>query len=315
MSAAAGPMLDTPWLTIYDPLGRPPAFVGLELCVLACGALTLLDALHARRGGDRTALFTWAAALLYGLLMELVSYHFIDNFAHGQFTVMLYHQKLPLYVSALYPAFIYTAIRIVGRLRLGRVAEPFAVGIFIVALDIPFDILGPLRGFWSWSTRDPNIAYRWFGVPVTSYYWHLCFGGSLALLVRSLQPWIGRRRGWLLALPVAMGTIVLGMACFVPFHVLKARGVADGRIVAGLFVLSLLFLLLSRKRPPGGRDRLWRVPALLYAFHVPLLLLGGPGITDLGGRLAMVAGAGVLLLAVHALARGSGATWPGPATG
>ncbi|MCA9248498.1 MAG: hypothetical protein KDA42_15340, partial [Planctomycetales bacterium] len=138
--------------------------------------------------------------------MEVVSYNAVDNFAHGQFTVMFYDHQLPLYVTAVYPVLLYTGIATARRLGLPPLAEALAAGVLIVAMDVPFDVVGPEAGWWRWFDGHGEIAARWLGVPVTSYYWHFAFGGILA----ALTGWAGRRadrraappRAWL-ALPLA----------------------------------------------------------------------------------------------------------------
>ncbi len=269
------PLLDTTLLTVYSPLSRAPSQVGLELVVLAGAVATFVHARRANKKGDPAALLTWLAILVYGIAMEIVSYHFVDNFTHAQFTVMLYHHKLPLYVTALYPVLLYTGIATARWLQLPRAIEPLAAGLFIVAMDVPFDLMGPVAGWWSWSDADPNLAVRWGGVPVTSFFWHLTFGGSLALLSRALGPAAARRgpAGLLLALPIALGTMVCGFLLFLPFHGLKHLGVNDGLIVGAALALCALATALSRRAPRQGTDRLlWGVPALFVCYHLALAL-------------------------------------------
>lgn len=269
-------------LTLYTPLSRAPASLGLELTFLVCAALTLWHALRARRRGDLGPLFIWASTLAYGLMIEILSYNFLDNFTHGQFTVMLYHRRLPLYIAVLYPVFIYTAIQLAALLQPRRFAEPFLVGLIIVVMDLPYDISGPDAGWWVWSAKDPNLVYRWHGVPVTSYYWHLAFGGSLAFVVRSLRAravaagLLRPLRLLLLSILVGVLTLVLGVLAFLPYHGLKSLGVSDGAIVGGLFVLSALIVVASamasarmRSQPPV-RARLDGVLALIAVLYVSL---------------------------------------------
>src|SRR5687768_2087353 len=123
--------IDTTYFTLYNPLSRPFTFVALELVVLSCAVLTAVHAYRRHMAGDRAASFAWLSVFFYGVFIEVISYNFFDNFTHGQFTVMFYHQKLPLYVTALYPTFIYTAKQTIGRLGPSRVTEPFLVGLFI----------------------------------------------------------------------------------------------------------------------------------------------------------------------------------------
>lgn len=241
-------------MTINDPFAQPWHFLGLEVVVLTLAALTFR---HARR--DRTALVTWVTIFVYGLAMELLSYAYVDNFAHGQFTVMFHRDQLPLYITVIYPVLLYTGIATARALGYRPAAQAVAAGILIVAMDAPFDMVGPEAGWWRWFDDDPDIAHRWLGVPVTSYYWHLAFGGILAALT-------ARARSLAWVLPCVAGTIVLGVAAFLPFHGLKALGVGDGVIVAAALGLAAAVAVRAPRR--GGLP-----PALLslwlpfYAFH------------------------------------------------
>lgn len=307
MSAPA-PLLDTAFVTIRAPWSVGLSFLGLELTVVACGVLALLHALAERRRGDGVPLFTWAVSFTYGIVMEIVSYNFIKSFAHGPFTVMFYRDQLPLYVVTIYPVFQYTSILVARRLRAGIPAQIFTAGLLIVAMDMPFDILGPNEGWWSWSATDANTAFRWHGVPVTSYYWHLAWGGILGALTAVFGRWGGDpRKPWrmaVLALPLAVLTMVLGVLSFIPFHVLKARGVADGTIVAGLFVVSLAVAAVSRRAPAVERfdSRLFAIPVLYFGYHLLAALArfaAGPG--AFAGPMAVIASVTGLALLVHRL--------------
>ncbi len=314
MSHAPQTLLDTAFVTLRAPWSVGLSFLGLEITVVACGVLALLHALGERRRGDGVPLFVWAASFTYGIVMELLSYNFLTSFVHGPFTVMFYRHQLPLYVVTLYPVLQYTSIVTARRLRAGIVAQAFTAGMLIVAMDMPFDILGPTQGWWSWSLTDPNMAFRWHDVPVTSYYWHLAWGGILAALTRIFaryggdlgHPW----RVALLALPVALLTIVLGVLSFLPFHLLKHLGVPDGTIVAGLFAVSFLVFALSWRSMPAGQApdrRLWAIPALYYAYHlVVAVVMLALGAAAFGGRMVVIAAVSTFALAVHRLAhRGS----------
>jgi hypothetical protein len=310
VSGAPRTLLDTAFVTIHSPGSVGLSFLGLELTVVLCGVLALLHALGERRRGDGVPLFIWGASFTYGIVMELLSYNFLTSFVHGQFTVMFYHHQLPLYIVTLYPVLQYTSIMTARRLLTGVVPQMLLAGLFIVAMDFPFDILGPTQGWWSWSASDPNMAFRWHDVPVTSYYWHLAWGGILAGLTRAFGRYGGAlEKPWriaLLALPIALLTITLGAISFLPFHFLKARGVQDGTIVAGLFAVSLAVAVLSRRAAPAPapRDpRLFVVPALFYAYHLLVALaelLRTP--SAFGGRVAVIASVTALALLGHGLA-------------
>ena len=291
-------LIDSWLVTVYDPTSRPLAALGLEIVVLACAVATFLHALRAHRRGDRVAMLTWVSILVYGIIMEVVSYNTVDNFTHAQFTVMFYRHQLPLYVTAIYPAFLYTGIATVRKLGLPRWAEPFAAGLVIVAMDFPFDILGPVAGWWSWSDSDPNLAFRWHGVPVTSYYWHLAFGGLLALMTQLLAPRSASARALWRAAPAALLTIILGVIAFGPFHGLKRLGVPDGTIVAGALLLSLAVAITAPRRRSDGPDTLLlAIPCLFYGYHLVLALL-----VSHGGRIGVIIGATLFAIAVNTVA-------------
>ncbi|MFI5299146.1 MAG: hypothetical protein ACHREM_13700 [Polyangiales bacterium] len=287
-------------LTLRNPLTRPPFFLGLELVMITCAALTFAHAWRARRAGESWPLLLWTSTFAYGLLIELASYNFVDNFTHGPFSVMFYRDKLPLYVSVLYPVFIYTAAVTVRRFGLSRWAEPFAIGLLIVAIDFPFDVCGPIARWWVWADNDPNIAYRWYGVPVTSYYWHLAFGGILTLLCRALSSFVARRTSPLatslaLAFPIGAGTMILGVIAFLPFHLLKRAHLPDGLIVGALLAVSGVITIAAKKdlrRSDAG------LPSILFLWFGYHLLVA----SVLAARGSLSAGRFVVILAALVIA-------------
>jgi hypothetical protein len=262
---------------VRNPLDQPLSFVGLELVVIACGALTFAHAWQSwKRSRDLLPLFTWIAIACYGVAIEITSYETVDAFAHGPFTVMLYQGKLPLYVVFVYPTLLYTGIAAVRRFGLSRWAEPLVAGLAIVLLDVPFDVLGPDAGWWSWSSTDPNLHARWEGVPLADYYWHLAFGACMARLTRSADRWLSpprARPGALLAAPIAgVATIVLGALSFVPFHLLQRVGVSDGANLALLVSASVAIALFARRGAARAPDKLLFSIVLGYhAFFVVVL--------------------------------------------
>ena len=240
------PLVSTGPITIYDPTTRPLSFVLLEAFVLVAGALTLRHAWRQDARGDRAARITWLTIVVYGVAMEAISYLVVQNFAHGQFTIMLWDRQLPLYVIAVYPVLLYTGITAARALRLPRAVEPIAAGLCILALDVPFDLAGPPAGWWRWWGGDPNTAVRWAGVPVTSFYWHLAFGAMLAALTAAASR--TRRPAPWMALPLTAGTIVLGVIAFLPMHALAAVGVGHGAFVAAAIAGSAVTVAIAARR-------------------------------------------------------------------
>jgi hypothetical protein len=263
------------YLALSSPFNRLLNFLGLELVVIACFLLTLRHALTRYRAGDRYPLFQWLVILAYGIAMEMIAFNYLHNYTHAIFTVQLYHRLLPLYVPCIYLVFHYTGLKLVERLGLDPLREALLVGFAICLLDVPFDIDGPGAGWWSWSPSDPNLAVRWLGVPITSYYWYLLFGAVFAGLSRGLRkPIAARSLGvYFAAAPLAgIAIIVLGSIAFLPFHALKALGVSDDLMVAGHLVLCFCVALFVRPTP---RRASWDIVAIvvsLYVWHFGVLL-------------------------------------------
>jgi len=232
------------------------SFVVLELAVGAAFALTLAHAIAHRKEG---ALFQWLTAFFYGIAIELVAFNYWNNYNHGQFTVQLYHRKLPLYVVFWYPALHYAGLKLVESWRLGKWIEPFLVGLCLMMLDVPFDTVGPDAGWWRWALKDANVETRWLGVPVTSYYWYLLFGAIYAALTRALKS-----KSLLLTPLMAPAIIVLGMIAFLPFHGLKALHVPDDAIVVAHLAVCVVLAWTVRPVHPA--------PVSLQIRLVPLLL-------------------------------------------
>lgn len=257
------------FIQVTSPLSRPIHFFLLELVVLACTLLVFGHALREYRRGDRRHLFQWLVITAYGVMMELIAFNFLHNYEHARFTVQLYHGQLPLYVTGLYGSFMYAGVKIAERLKVHPVAEAFLAGLATCLIDVPFDIAGVAVGWWRWMDTDPVLAFRWLGVPVTSYYWYLIFTPMAVLECHVLWKRLERRSlslAALVALPAGFGVILFGVIGFFPFHGIKALGVSDGTIVAGhLLACGILALAIGGKRT--------KLPPMIAA--VVLLLPGG----------------------------------------
>jgi hypothetical protein len=282
---------------LRDPLSLPVYFFGLELVFLACFVLTIRDAIGRYRRGERYAVFQWLVVFAYGVAMELLAFNAYPDYEHGRFSVALYHQKLPLYVTFVYVVFHYTGLQVVAARGLRPLAAALVTGLAILLLDVPFDIVGVDARWWTWHPSSHDVAQRWLGVPLTSYEWYLLFGAILAWLVRALRPRIERRplAAYVALAPlVAVAVIVLGILGFLPFHALEAVGLPDGVLVAAHAALALAVALRARStstsRIPGG---LVAIPLLLATWHVAVLtLLWSRGEVDgAPGKLAVIAAA------------------------
>jgi hypothetical protein len=311
---------DSPYIALGNPLAHPLHFLGLELVFLACFVLTIRDVARRHRRGETYALFQWLVILAYGIAMELLAFNAYPDYAHGQFSVELYHRKLPLYITFVYVVIDYTGLKLAERLKLGAFAEAVAGGLAMLLLDVPFDIAGVDARWWSWLPSGHDVTQRWLGVPLTSYEWYLLFGAVLVWMCRAVRPRVERRSlavQLALAPLVAVGVIVLGILGFLPFHALEAVGVPDGAIVLAHAALAAFVAVRARawkaRTPPPWE--LAAIPVVLALWDVGVIAaLWGLGRVTAGAtKLGVAALAAVAIYFLFVFAREAAAAAHGPA--
>jgi hypothetical protein len=139
-------------------------------------------------------------------------------------------------------------------------------------------------------------------VPVTSYYWHLAFGGVLAVLTTGIGSHVRTTRQLVLtSFPAALLTIVLGVVAFLPFHGLAALGVPHGVAAASALAIAAVILIASRKRVTDAVDPfLLALVAIFYVFHAAVAVVSLPP-----AHLAFVTGAVIFAIAINVIAHAS----------
>lgn len=190
----------------------------------------LITFIHAFRKGGRWP-WWWLATVLHGLYADNF-WHFVvpefDNFWHSQTPLMLLGARQPLHIILLYPAFLYHAAYAVSRLNLPSYAEPFAVGLATVLVDIPYDIVAVKFVHWTWHDTDPNIFDRHYFVPWNSYYFHAAFAASLFYFFTAIRAWLAPKvdkwdsAGFKTEVKAFLSAVALGMPggvlMFVPLY-------------------------------------------------------------------------------------------------
>ena len=157
-----------------------PTFFGNELEFYILAALTFT---HASRHGSRYV-WLWLAILWHGFTVELVSYWFeaVDSFWHAQATFMMFGRREPLQIILVYPAYLYMAAIVVERTRVSELTQACLMGLLVVILDFPYDIMGIKLLWWTWHDTDSNLRDRSYWVPITSYFFHATFASSFSLI-------------------------------------------------------------------------------------------------------------------------------------
>ncbi len=248
------------------------SFNAIEAIVLAGFLLAVAHAVrYYKQQGSPSALLTLLGCFLYGLLIDITSYYTVENFWHGEFSVMFLYNRLPLYIALFYPAFMYHAYMTIQRFQFPPLIEAASVGFFGGLAYLIFDNLGPMLGWWIWDTSDLTTLPYLNSVPMTSYHWFFLFTGAFALINRWVS-WNGVAKGWsalklgagMLSLPVL--TCLVGGVLFVPYNMFAHNGYLGGAAAfhAAAFSLAGLVFLLNFRRPSLPRDRLLLIFPLLW---------------------------------------------------
>jgi len=248
------------------------SFLAIEAILIFGTICAIAHALrHGRRHGNPSALLMLIGCFTYGLLIDIASYYTVENFWHGEFSVMFLYNRLPLYIALFYPAFIYHICMTIRRYEFPRLVEAISVAFYGELTYLIFDNLGPLLGWWIWDVSDPTTHPYMNSVPVTSYHWFFAFTGGFAFLSRIIcWDWVAERKSnaligaGFIALPIL--TVLLGMLLFVPYNQLAYNG-RPGMAAAYfgiIFALAGLVFLLNYRRPTIPRDTLLMLFPLTY---------------------------------------------------
>ena len=260
------------------------SFSTIEAMVYVCAALGLWHALRSRqRTGQPAALYTFIACFLYGLLIDIISYYTVNNFWHGEFSVMFLHNRLPLYIALFYPAFMYPVFMTIKRYAFGTWTAAISTGFLAGLAYLIFDNLGPLLGWWIWDRNNPSTWPLLDSVPLTSYHWMFVFTTAFAFFAQRFF-WTpaalavpGRSCGKvaikLLSIPFL--TCLLGTVFFVPYNILaylfSPSSAAFFHALA--FGGAALLFILNYRQPIEARDRLlMSIPLIWIMGHLALYI-------------------------------------------
>jgi hypothetical protein len=248
------------------------SFLVIELIILLGAACAVAHALrHRKEHGHASALLTLLSCFTYGLVIDIASYYTVENFWHGEFSVMFLYNRLPLYIALFYPAFIYHVYMTIRRYEFSPLVEAVSTAFLAGLAYLIFDNLGPLLGWWIWDTSDPTTQPYLNSVPVTSYFWMFAFTGTFALVSRIIcWDWVVQGRSprvvgaGVAAIPIIVCAV--GAALFVPYNLLAYNGMPGlaAALYAISFALAGLVFVLNFKRLTVGRDRLLMIFPLTY---------------------------------------------------
>jgi hypothetical protein len=248
------------------------SFLAIEAILVIGIACAIAHAVrHRKQHGSSSALLTLLGCFTYGLLMDIASYYTVENFWHGEFSVMFLYNRLPLYIALFYPAFIYHACMTIRRYGFSPLVEAISVGFYGGLTYLIFDNLGPMLDWWIWDRSDPTTWPYLNAVPITSYFWFFSFTGTFAFVSRIIcWDWVAQgRSSRLIAAGVAAIPILVcvgGMLLFVPYNLLANNHMLPqaAALYAILFTLAGFVFVFHFRKPNVGRDRLLMVFPLIY---------------------------------------------------
>ena len=298
------PVVDTslPLLELFNPANNPLSNGLIELTLFICWVLTLVHALKALRAGDQRPLFAWLSILVYAVVLEVITYNYVDNFGHERFSVMLYHHKLPLYITFVYHTVLYTCVHFARRLGLASIPEAAVCGLFAVVMYTPYDLIGPEMPWWIWKDHLTTEA-RWLGVPYSSTLWMFLFHGALCWLIarrdrkRGEQPISLLRFNADVAM-ISVNTLLLGFVLFIPYHALHFAGLSNGITLILFLAIGCVIVALAQPQFSGTLDREIRwISSLWHGFFIVVLAVAElPFLTQLSAGALIAISATVQLL-------------------
>ncbi|OWR40598.1 hypothetical protein KGM_206050 [Danaus plexippus plexippus] len=272
-----------------------PTYIIVQSFFVFAGILTLL---HALKKGGRWPYF-WLGTLLHGIYADNF-WHFIlpefDNFWHSQTPLMFLGGRQPLHIILLYPVFIYNAAYAVSQINLPKYAQPFAVGLLTVLIDLPYDIVSVKYVHWTWHDTDPNIFDRHYWVPWNSYYFHATFAASFYFFFHFSREWFAPKiarwssaskavewKSLLVAVLIGMpGGILMFVPIYHPLHdTYKIHSEVTFFLLFSIFSVIILSGLLSErekiKEKLSGIDYLLLLQLFIhYAMFFAIVILFNP---------------------------------------
>ncbi|MEB4209560.1 hypothetical protein [Mycobacterium sp. 94-17] len=181
-----------------------------------------------RRRRDASNVVVWCTGITALLLIEPTSYFpqwfgleqkLGLTFVHNQFTINFLYNRIPLYIIACYPLFLYISYVLVQRTGIFQRYTPF-VGALSVAMVYHFlwEIVDPLGAQWLWwvwntklSTSQPALGV----VPLLNiqvFTITMPFGVTLAALLLCRVP---HRGGWYIVRDVAVNSVAVWPIIFI----------------------------------------------------------------------------------------------------
>lgn len=152
------------------------------------------------------------------------------------------------------------------------------VGLNVLLIDLPYDIMGIKFIYWTWHDTDPNIRDRTYWVPWTSYYFHMVFSASFVFWFFKTDINLDQMYSFKTEVLISLKAIFLstpsGILCFsILYHPLHDfYHVPTQNIVLFLISFYIMLAILNRK-PRNMFDRPLIIILYLFLYYTTFLCL------------------------------------------
>lgn len=150
--------------------------------------------------------------------------------------------------------FYYIAVEVAYRTNITKVGFIVTVGLSVLLIDLPYDIIGIKFIHWTWHDTDPNIGDRLYWVPWTSFYFHMVFSASFSFWFFIKGVNLDQTHSFRTEVSIFLKSILLstpcGILCFsVLYHPLHDLYNVPTKAIM-LFLIALYIMLFILKRKP-----------------------------------------------------------------
>mgnify|MGYP000663298107 CR=1 FL=1 len=224
----------------------------------------------ASRHASREDLALYAAALVYGLLLEKATVIAFDAYSYPASEYLVAPLGIPVAIALGWSAVIYAGVATARGLGVPRVSLPGFVALYALHVDLSMDAVAIRVPYWVWHDPGP-----WFGVPLGNFFGWFCVAALLPAWFLGLRRRV--RNVWL------RGGLAVGLSVASLVPLLEAwttltweTPLAKVAVLVGGGVLALA--LLVRHRPAfHGRPAPHALAATLvfHVFFLGLLVVEG----------------------------------------
>lgn len=280
----------------YNPPSEllSPSFVLIEAMIYLCFIVAVCHAVvTAKRNNTLAPLLVFFCTAWYGFVCELMSYYLAVTGWNGEFSIMLFWNRMPLLQFCHYAFFYYTLFMIVSRLRPNTYVGAISLGFLATSTMAAWDYFAPAVGMYTWSSESKLNMSMIFNAPTASLQWLLWYPIALyffldRLVLANLQKGKnGKSVLWIFLSPVLVA-FVIGPILMLPYNLFTMATWQVSPVYSKAFhitevcVAAVVFLVFCKGK--AKRDVLLPVPIYLWWSAFFIACVTTPSAFDLVGQ-------------------------------